>query len=93
MKFLASERAQLSQAQSLLESEAAANRQLSSELAGESEALGKQRRSLEAREAELQDKMEACDRAFKVCLLTHISRKSQKEQIKWKSIAGMFAAM
>ena len=71
-KSLASERAQLSQAQSLLETEAAANRQLSSKLAGESEVLGKQRRGLEAREAELQDKMEACDRAFKVCLLTYV---------------------
>lgn len=66
MQSLASERAQLSQAQSLLESEAAASRQLSSELAGESEALGKQRRGLEAREAELQDRLEACDRAVKV---------------------------
>ena len=84
---LASERAQLSQAQSLLESEAAAHRQLSSELAGESEALGKQRRGLEAREAELQDKMEACNRAFKVCLLTHLSRQREEQQTKWKSSA------
>lgn len=68
LKALASERAQLSQAQSLLESESAASRQLSSELAGESEALSKQRRGLEAREAELQDRMEACDRACKVDL-------------------------
>lgn len=81
VKSLASEHAQLSQAQSLLESEAAAHRQLSSELAGESEALGKQRRGLEAREAELQDKMEACERAFTVCLLTQASRKDKKPQV------------
>lgn len=67
-KALASERAQLSQAQSLLESESAASRQLSAELAGESEALSKQRRGLEGREAELQDRLEACDRACKVDL-------------------------
>lgn len=69
LKALASERAQLSQAQSLLESESAASRQLSAELAAESEALSRQRRGLEAREAELQDRLEACDRAFKVFLL------------------------
>ena len=92
-KSLACERAQLSQAQSLLESETAANRQLSSELAGESEALGKQRRGLEAREAELQDKVEACDRVLKVCLLACGSRQRQEQQTKWKSSAGIFAAM
>ena len=70
MQVMSSERAQLAHAQALLESESAANRQLSTDLAGESEALSKQRRALDAREADLQDRLEACDRAVKVDLLT-----------------------
>ena len=68
LQALASERAQLTQAQAVLESESAANRQLSAELAGESESLGKQRRGLDVREAAMQDKTEACERAAKVHL-------------------------
>lgn len=69
LQSLASERSQLTQAQAILESESAANHRLSAELAGESESLGKQRRGLDAREAGLQDKVDACDRAIKVTLL------------------------
>lgn len=66
LQTLASDRAQLAQAQAALESDSGANRQLSAELAGESEALSKQRRSLDAREADVRDQLEACDRAVKV---------------------------
>ena len=69
LQSVAAERAQLTQARVVLESETAANRQLSAELARESEALAKQRRGLDAREAELQDKVEACGRTIKVVLL------------------------
>ena len=70
---MASERAQLTQAQATLETESAANRQLSAELAAESESLGKRRRGLDAREADLQDKVEATERAVKVILRSHLA--------------------
>ena len=74
LQILASENAQLASAQLAVQSAAASNQQLSTDLAEERDALSKQLRSLNVREAELQTKMEECDRTLQVsaCLLKSI---------------------
>ena len=71
LQILATENAQLASAQLAVQSAAASNQQLSTDLAEERDALSKQLRSLNGREAELQTKMEDCDRTLQVsaCLL------------------------
>lgn len=63
---LAGDNDQLASAQAAVQSAAASNKQISADLAKEQETLAQQLKKLNAREAELESKLEACNRALQV---------------------------
>ena len=72
LQILAGENAQLASAQLAVKTAAAANKQLSDDLAEERDSLAKQLRSLNAREADIATKLEDCDRTVQVNSSCHI---------------------
>ena len=66
MHALASDNDQLASAQAAVQSAAASNKQISADLAKEQEMLAQQLKHLNVREAELESKLEECNRALQV---------------------------
>ena len=72
LQILAGENAQLASAQLAVQTAAASNKQLSDDLAEERDSLAKQLRSLNARESDIETRLEDCDRTVQVNTSCHV---------------------